>query len=170
MIAVVMGVAGCGKTTLGLALADALGWTFLDADDFHPPANVAKMAAGVALTDADRWPWLDRLAEHLRGLERDGRDVVLACSALKQAYRERLACAGDLRWIYLKGDAATIGPRLSARHGHYMPASQLASQLATLEEPQDAIVVDVRDSTGAQVAQVASRLRGGAASRTRSTR
>jgi len=154
-----MGVSGSGKTTVGRALADGLGWTFLDADDFHPRANVAKMAAGVALTDEDRWPWLDRLAGELRALEERGRHVVLACSALKQAYRDRLKRAGDLRWVYLKGDAPTIEPRLAARTGHYMPASLLESQFAALEEPGEAMVVDIRESIDAQVARIAASLR-----------
>ena len=154
-----MGVSGSGKTTIGRALADELGWTFLDADDFHPPASVAKMAAGVALSDEDRWPWLDRLAGELRALDERGRHVVLACSALKQEYRDRLKRAGELRWAYLKGDAATIELRLAKRRGHYMPASLLASQFATLEEPAEAIVVDIRKSIAAQVAQIAASLR-----------
>ena len=154
-----MGVSGSGKTTIGRVLADELGWTFLDADDFHPPASVAKMAAGMALSDEDRWPWLDRLAGELRALDERRSNVVLACSALKQAYRDRLKRAGELRWAYLKGDAATIEPRLAARRGHYMPASLLASQLATLEEPAEGIVVDIRKSIAAQVAQIAASLR-----------
>jgi len=159
MIVVLMGVSGSGKTTIGRVLADELGWTFLDADDFHPPASVAKMAAGMALSDEDRWPWLDRLAGELRALDERRSNVVLACSALKQAYRDRLKRAGELRWAYLKGDAATIEPRLAARRGHYMPASLLASQLATLEEPAEGIVVDIRKSIAAQVAQIAASLR-----------
>lgn len=153
-----MGVSGSGKTTIGRVLADELGWTFLDADDFHPPANVAKMAAGVALSDEDRSPWLDRLAGELRALDERRRNVVLACSALKQEYRDRLKRAGELRWAYLKGDAATIEPRLATRRDHYMPASLLASQFATLEEPAEAIVVDIRKSIAAQVAQIATSL------------
>ena len=154
-----MGVSGSGKTTIGRVLADELGWTFLDADDFHPPASVAKMAAGMALSDEDRWPWLDRLADELRALDERRSNVVLACSALKQEYRDRLKRAGELRWAYLKGDAATIEPRLATRHDHYMPASLLASQIATLEEPAEAIVVDIRKSIAAQVAQIATSLR-----------
>jgi gluconokinase len=153
-----MGVSGSGKTTIGRVLADELGWTFLDADDFHPPASVAKMAAGMALNDEDRWPWLDRLAGELRDLDARRSNVVLACSALKQEYRDRLKRAGELRWAYLKGDAATIEPRLATRRDHYMPASLLASQFATLEEPAEGIVVDIRKSIAAQVAQIAASL------------
>src|SRR5450631_3926682 len=91
MIVVIMGVCGCGKTTVGQALANRLGWPFFDADDFHPPANVAKMATGVALTDEDREPWLDRLAAEMRAVARKGRHAVLACSALKESYRQRIA-------------------------------------------------------------------------------
>jgi len=154
-----MGVSGSGKTTVGRVLAQTLGWTFLDADDFHPQANVAKMASGVALTDEDRWPWLDRLADELRALDERGRHVVLACSALKQAYRDRLARAGALRWVYLKGDATTIEPRVASRLHRYMPASLLKSQFAALEEPGDAIVVDIGKSIDAQVAEIAASLR-----------
>lgn len=159
MIVVVMGVCGCGKTTVGRALAQELGWTFIEADDLHPPENVAKMARGIALTDDDRWPWYDRIVLELRRLTDSGRHVVLACSALKQSYRDRLARGGELRVAYLKGDAATIEPRLAARKGHFMPASLLASQFATLQEPADAIVVDIRQPVPAQVAAIARALR-----------
>ena len=159
VIVVLMGVSGSGKTTVGRTLADDLGWTFLDADDFHPPANVAKMAAGVALSDEDRWPWLDRLVEELRAFEQNGRHVILACSALKQSYRDRLAPAGDVRWVYLKGEKSTIEPRIASRESHYMPASLLTSQFAALEEPAGAIVVDIRQSLDLQAAQIAASLR-----------
>jgi gluconokinase len=159
MMVVIMGVCGCGKTTIGRALADELGWAFLDADEYHPPANVAKMAASLALTDDDRWPWLDRLGRELRALQASGRHAILACSALRQVYRDRLATAGELKWVYLKGDAATIEPRLASRRGHYMPPALLASQFTALEEPASAIVVDIRQSITAQVAQIATELR-----------
>ena len=129
MIVVVMGVSGSGKSTVGRALAERMDWPFLDADDFHPAANVAKMRAGMPLTDDDRWPWLDRLAREMAAINDRSEDAVLACSALKQAYRDALARAGDVRFVFLKGDHATIAPRLAARAGHYMPASLLASQL-----------------------------------------
>lgn len=154
MIVLLMGVCGCGKTTVGQALAEELGWTFVDADNLHPPENVAKMASGVALTDEDRWPWYDRIVAELRRLDKAGRHVVLACSALKQAYRDRIARGGDVRTVFLKGDAATIEPRLASRRGHFMPASLLASQFATLEEPRDAIVVDIALPVAAQVAAI----------------
>jgi gluconokinase len=157
MIIVVMGVCGCGKTTIGRALAETLGWPFHDADDFHPDANVAKMAAGNALDDSDRWPWLDRMVTAMQGAQSEGGHAVLACSALKQVYRDRLQRAGDVRFVYLRGDAETIGARLSARSHKYMPASLLPSQFATLEEPQDALVVDIRQSPAAQVQFVRTR-------------
>jgi carbohydrate kinase (thermoresistant glucokinase family) len=159
MIVVLMGVCGCGKTTVGRPLAQELGWTFVDADDLHPGANVEKMASGVPLTDEDRWPWYERIVAELQRLTRSGKHVVLACSALKQAYRDRLARGGDLRIVYMQGDAATIEPRIASRSGHFMPASLLASQFATLEEPPDAIVVDVAEPVAAQVAAIARALR-----------
>jgi gluconokinase len=154
VIVVVMGVSGSGKSTVGGALAQSMGWPYFDADDFHPEANVAKMRTGTPLTDDDRWPWLDRLTGEMAAIDAHSGNAVLGCSALKQAYRDRLARAGDVRMVYLKGDRATIEPRLSARSGHYMPASLLTSQLATLEEPADAIVVDVRLSTAEQVGAI----------------
>jgi gluconokinase len=159
MTVVLMGVCGCGKTTVGRALAEHLGWVFLDADNFHPEANVAKMAAGVALDDDDRWPWLDRMARELSNVETRGQHAVLGCSALRARYRERLAQGRELRWVYLKGDLATIEPRMASRSGHFMPASLLASQFAALEEPVVATVVDIRQSVAAQVAQIAAGLR-----------
>jgi carbohydrate kinase (thermoresistant glucokinase family) len=154
MIVVLMGVCGSGKTTVGEALAAALGWPFHDADGFHPPANVAKMAAGTPLTDDDRWPWLDRIAAEMRRVDDAGRHAVLACSALKDAYRERIARAGDVRFVYLRGDYATIAGRLAARQHAYMPASLLESQFAALEEPAGALVVDIRDDVATQVAAI----------------
>ena len=154
MIVVVMGVCGCGKSTVGAALARSLQWPFLDADDFHPPENVAKMAAGTPLTDDDRWPWLDRIADDLKATLARGGHAVLACSALKQAYRDRLARAGDVRLVHLAGDYDTIAARLQSREHRYMPASLLASQFATLEPPPDALVIDLRESVDAQVAAI----------------
>ena len=157
-----MGVCGSGKTTVGRLLARELNADFLDADDFHPATSVAKMAHGIALADEDRWPWLDALVAAMREKAARGRDVVLACSALKDAYRARLRRAGDVgsevRFAYLKGDAATIAPRLESRRSHFMPASLLASQFAALEEPQQAVVVDIRQAPEAQARQVAAAL------------
>lgn len=130
---VIMGVSGCGKTSVGQALAARLGIGFVDADDLHPPANVAKMRAGVPLTDADRAPWLDRVAAVLH----DRAPVVVACSALRRAYRDRLraGAGGPVTFVHLSGDRALIAARMAARHGHYMPPALLDSQLATLEPP-----------------------------------
>ena len=162
MMVIVMGVSGCGKTTVGRLLARELGYEFLDADDLHPEANVAKMARGVALTDDDRWPWLDAIVAAMHDRAARGCGAVIACSALKEAYRERLRRGGDavdeVRIVYLKGDAATIAGRLASRSGHYMPASLLASQFTALEEPENAIVIDIRRTTEEQVRQIAAAL------------
>jgi carbohydrate kinase (thermoresistant glucokinase family) len=162
MIVVLMGVSGCGKTTIGRILARETRWPFLDADDFHPRANVAKMRTGTALTDDDRWPWLDRLAAEMAAINARGGHAVLACSALKEAYRDRLARGGEIRYVYLKGDRATLASRLAARAGHYMPVSLLDSQLATLEEPANAIVIDIRAPIAAQVTAIRNELNGAA--------
>ena len=154
MIVVVMGVSGSGKSTVGSALATALGWPFVEADDLHPPANVAKMAAGIPLDDADRWPWLDRIVDALRRALQQQPDVVLACSALKQAYRDRLMRAGSLRFVHLRGDASVIAKRLATRRHRYMPATLLASQFATLELPTDAIEIDIDTDTAGQVRKI----------------
>jgi gluconokinase len=154
VILVMMGVCGCGKSTVGEALAKSLGWRFLDADDFHPPANVAKMAGGTPLTDEDRWPWLDGIADELAAILARGEHAVLACSALRQAYRDRLARAGDVRFVHLAGDRATIAARLADRKHRYMPSSLLDSQFAALEAPAAALVVDVSQDIDRQVAQV----------------
>jgi gluconokinase len=151
VIVVLMGVSGSGKSTVGAALAASLGWPLIDADEFHPPENVAKMASGVPLTDADRVPWLDRIALELARIEKSGGDAVLACSALKQSYRDRIAVAGHVRFVYLRGDFETIHARIASRQHKYMPASLLASQFATLEPPRDALTIDVDASVDDQV-------------------
>ncbi|WP_237213916.1 gluconokinase [Falsiroseomonas oryziterrae] len=133
---VVMGVTGAGKSTVGTLIAERLGIGFRDADEFHPPANIAKMSSEQPLTDADRWPWLDAIGAHLAA-HRD-RGCVVTCSALKRAYRDRLrAAAPGLRFIHLHGDMALVAARQAARQGHFMPASLVASQFATLEPPAD---------------------------------
>jgi gluconokinase len=150
-----MGVSGAGKTTIGQALARELGWRFLDGDDYHPPANVAKMAAGEPLDDDDRWPWLDRLNSILRGEE----NAVLACSALKERYRRRLAEGiQHIEWVYLRGDFELIHSRLAQRRHRYMPASLLESQFAALQPPRHAITVDVSADVAACVAAVCAEL------------
>ena len=133
---VVMGVSGCGKSTVGAALAQTLGLAFIEGDSLHPARNVALMAAGTALTDADRAGWLATIADKLAQARADGAGLVLSCSALKRRYRDglRAACPG-LRLVYLHGSAGQLAARLQARSGHYMPASLLASQLSTLEPP-----------------------------------
>jgi gluconokinase len=143
---VVMGVSGSGKTAVGGALAQALGWAFFDGDDFHPESNRRKMASGVPLEDADRWPWLDRLRTLLDEREGQGLGTVLACSALRRAYREHLGVPASGRLlVFLDGDRDVLEARLGARTGHFMPASLLDSQIATLErpEPDGVIRVDV---------------------------
>jgi len=155
VIVILMGVTGCGKTTVGALLAEQCGWEFHDADDFHPPENVAKMKRGEALTDEDRWPWLERLHAFLLNSERQGKSLVLACSALKQAYRDRLArgCAAA-RFVFLDGDKEMIRARLAARKGHYMNPTLLDSQFAILERPQDALRLDTGDSPAEMVRSI----------------
>jgi gluconokinase len=135
-VIIVMGVAGCGKSTIGTRLAAAIGGRFFDADDFHPAANIRKMAAGTPLDDTDREPWLRRLREEVVDATAAGDLTVLACSALKKSYRRTLGVGSPgVVLIYLKGEASLLANRLAKRAGHYMPAMMLESQLATLEEP-----------------------------------
>lgn len=143
MIIIVMGVSGSGKTTIGTRLAEALHWTFADADDFHPAANVDKMRRGIPLTEEDRRPWLSALRSQIgEWLEQD-RSIVLACSALKAWYRrELLIDPSRVRLVYLKGPYSLIEKRLARRRGHFMRRELLASQYAALEEPAEALVVD----------------------------
>jgi gluconokinase len=162
MIVVLMGVAGAGKTTVGRLLAAALGCEFVDADDFHPPENVAKMRAGEPLTDDDRWPWLARLNAALCGRA----DAVVACSALKESYRRALMNGlADARLVYLRGARALIAPRLAARGGHFMNPALLDSQFAALEEPRNALVVDVDAAPEALVRTIRTGLAPGAPAR-----
>jgi len=143
VIVVLMGVTGVGKTTIGRILAQDMGWPFLDADDFHPPANVAKMRSGIPLNDIDREPWLAALRFEIDARLLRGDSAVLACSALKQAYRDRLHASEAVRFVHLRGDAALIRERLLARTGHYMDPGLLASQFAALEEPLGVLAVDI---------------------------
>lgn len=139
-----MGVSGSGKSTLGLALALELGWDFHDADDFHSAANIVKMASGVPLTDADREPWLDSLNEKILAALHLNRPPILACSALKEKYRQRLLRNVDgMAILYLRGSYETIRTRLATRAGHFMKESLLRSQFEALEEPSDALILDV---------------------------
>ena len=136
---VVMGVSGSGKSTVAARLAARLDWQFAEGDTFHPAANVAKMRDGIALSDEDRWPWLDAIAAWIDAQRAKGRHCVVACSALKRAYRERLLDGHhDVRFVYLKADYALVARRMAARQGHYMPVTLLQSQFDALEEPGSA--------------------------------
>ncbi len=145
-----MGVSGSGKTTIGKLLEDKTGYTFLDADDFHPRINVEKMKAGIPLGDADRWPWLEKLNVELKSHLHRGKTVILACSALKKAYREKLeeGIGDNILWVFLKGDVDVLKSRLESRKGHYMPATLLQSQMDALEEPEDALHIAISQSPG----------------------
>ena len=161
---VIMGVAGSGKTTIGAALARALGMPFLEGDELHPPANVQRMAQGIPLTDDDRRPWLLTIAQQLRDAQRAGLGLVVTCSALKRSYRDLLRTAGGggaaLQFVHLTGDRDIIAERLAGRRGHFMPPALLDSQLATLEPPapdERAWVCDIRESPEAIVANLVKR-------------
>jgi gluconokinase len=156
-LVIVMGVAGCGKTTVGRALSGALGWEFVDADELHSPANIAKMAAGSPLDDADRAPWLAAVRADAEARVARGAGVILACSALKEAYRLAIAPdPGSRRFVHLKGDYELLRARLAARSGHYMKESMLRSQFEALEEPLDALTVDA----GLAPDEIVGRIRG----------
>jgi gluconokinase len=143
MVILLMGVTGSGKTTIGRVLAESLQWQFVDADDFHPFANITKMSAGIPLDDDDRAPWLAALRAAIENWLRSKNSVVLACSALKQAYRDQLMRSPEVRLVYLRGSPQLIDRRLSQRHHHYMNPRLMPSQFAVLEEPSDAVVIDV---------------------------
>src|SRR5216684_5716673 len=137
-----MGTTGAGKTTIGTMLATQLNWQFADADTFHPPANIEKMSRGTPLTDADRAPWLEAMRKAIIEWIAVGKNVVLACSALKRAYRDELRTSPEVKIIYLKGTYALFAERIRHRHGHFAGEAILAGQFADLEEPTDAITVD----------------------------
>lgn len=156
---VVTGVSGCGKTSVAKLLATSFGGNFLDADDFHPPANKTKMAAGIPLQDEDRWGWLDALNAELKKRKASAKHTFLACSALKQVYRDRLAAdLPGIRFIYLQGSKKCILDRLAQRTDHFMPPLLLESQFAILEEPKDAVTVSAEQSLEAVVAEVLRRI------------
>lgn len=158
MIAIVMGTTGSGKTTIGELLAKRLGWEFADGDDFHPQTNIEKMKHGIPLTDADRMPWLKALRDKIVGWIGEGRNVVLACSALKQVYRDELKAGPEVKFVYLKGSYELFSERVMARKGHFAKQDLIASQFAALEEPKDAITVDTRPSPEEIVAEVRRKL------------
>ena len=159
---VVMGVAGCGKTTIGAGIAEALGWPFAEGDRDHPQTNIDKMAAGIPLTDEDRWPWLRILAARIAAEETAGRSSVLACSSLKRAYRDMLRTGAQrVRFVHLHGTRALLEQRIATRQGHFFPPGLLRSQLAALEPlapDEDGIVVDIAPDPEAQIRDSLHRL------------
>jgi len=136
VIIIIFGVSGAGKTTVGKLLARELGWRFIEADDFHPAANIEKMRSGHPLTDDDRWPWLERLRDQIRQSLAAGENAVLACSALKRAYRDRLQASEHVKFVFLRGDYALVEKQLHSRRGHFMNPDLLQSQFDDLEEPE----------------------------------
>lgn len=161
-VLVVMGVSGCGKSTVAERLAARLRWNFAEADSFHPAANVEKMRSGIPLTDADRWPWLDAIAAWIDSMRSGGQGCVVTCSALKRAYRQRLAGGHrDVRFVYLQGSYELIASRLAMRQHEYMPPTLLRSQFDALEEPgaeEGALVVSIVPPAEAIVAEIVARL------------
>jgi gluconokinase len=153
MVILVMGTTGAGKSTVGKLLAARLDWAFLDADDFHPAANIEKMKHGIPLTDTDRLPWLANIHAELLRLNQAKQEVVLACSALKQCYRDQLSAGLDFRVVYLRGTYDQMRRHIEARHGHFAGESILAGQFADLEEPKDALALDVSHSPEQLVAE-----------------
>jgi gluconokinase len=161
MVVIICGVAGAGKTTIGKLLAQELGWQFFDADDFHSPDNIDKMKRGVALTDEDRQSWLEQLRALITRSLDENQNAVVACSALKKKYRDRLRVNEQVRFVFLRGDFAAISVQLEQRRGHFMNPELLRSQFADLEEPQseaDAITVELGRSPNELVAEIKSRL------------
>jgi gluconokinase len=158
VIIIIMGTTGAGKTTIGTMLAAQLNWQFADADAFHPPANIEKMSRGIPLNDADRAPWLEAMHKAILEWIAVGKNVVLACSALKRAYREVLRASPEVKIIYLKGNFALFAERIRQRHGHFAGEGILAGQFADLEEPADAITIDAAQSPEEIVAEIRNRL------------
>jgi gluconokinase len=136
VIVIIFGVSGAGKTTVGKLLAGELGWNFIEADDFHPATNIEKMRSGRPLTDEDRWPWLERLREEIKRLVAAGENAVLACFALKRAYRDRLRVSNEVKFVFLRGDFARVQKQLRSRPAHFMNPALLQSQFDDLEEPR----------------------------------
>lgn len=160
---IVMGVSGSGKSTIAEALGQRLGWRFEDGDSFHPPSNVEKMRAGHPLTDEDRWPWLNAIADEIARVCERREHVIIACSALKHAYRDVLLRGrDDVRFVFLKGTKELIAERLAQRKGHFMPPGLLASQFETLEPPEageHVITVSIDETVGAIVDGIVRQLR-----------
>jgi len=162
MIVLIMGVSGVGKTTIGGLLATALGGQYIEGDDFHPPANLAKMRAGLPLSDEDRLPWFQALGKALRAADSKGATVVLGCSALRESYRQLIrAFCPQCQIVWLHGSPEMVAARIGGRHGHFMPASLLASQFAILEAPASAIQVDIDQTPEAIVKQILDQLPSG---------
>jgi gluconokinase len=161
VIVIVFGVSGAGKTTVGKLLAEELGWRFHEADDFHSPANIDKMHRGIPLNDEDRWPWLESLRQLIgRSLEA-GESAVLACSALKRAYRQRLRVSEEVKFVFLRGDYELIAKQLRHRRGHFMNPALLQSQFADLEEPEpdeDAITIELGRTPQKLVEEIKTKL------------
>ena len=160
MVIILIGVSGCGKTTIGIELAKRLGCVFSDGDDFHPEANIEKMSGGVPLTEADRVPWLKNLRRNIEQCLDSGENLVLACSALSRPSRDILRVnVNDVRFVYLQGSKELIGQRLKGRKGHFMSSDLLDSQFDALQEPESAIVVCVTQSPQEIVAHICGELR-----------
>jgi gluconokinase len=161
VIILVMGPAGSGKTTIGELLAAQLGWDFFDGDNFHSAANIEKMSHGIPLADEDRIPWLNAIRNAMLEWDSNGRNAVLACSALKSSYRERLQINSKVKLVYLKGSFELLRERLHSRKGHYAGEQILAGQFADLEEPTDAITIDAANSPQQIVGEISKRLASG---------
>ena len=161
MIIIIFGVSGAGKTTVGDLLARELGWHFFEADDFHSPANIKKMRRGVPLTDDDRWPWLETLRELIKQRVASHENAVLACSALKRAYRKHLRVSVEVKLVFLRGDYALVAEQLRHRRGHFMDPGLLRSQFADLEEPQpeeEAVTIELGRTPHELVKEIKTKL------------
>ena len=164
MVVIIFGVSGAGKTTIGQLLAEELGWRFYEADDFHSQANIDKMRQGVPLMDEGRWPWLENLGELIKRCIAAGENAVLACSALKEAYRRRLRVNADVKLVFLRGDYELIANQLRQRRRHFMNPALVQSQFADLEEPQPtegAVVIELGRNPRELVQEIKSKLRPG---------
>ena len=158
MIFMIMGVSGCGKTTLGKRVAESLGISYFEADEFHPAENIEKMSSGIPLEDEDRWPWLALIRDKVKEYQKNGESAVFTCSALKESYRFFLGegLLEPMKWVYLKGSFDTIFQRLEQRKGHYQKAGMLESQFADLEEPDYGLILDIEEPLEDKVRAVCS--------------